>query len=88
MAYEMKDNSGSMFRNDRKEKQTHADYKGSAMIDGREYWMSAWIKNADDPAKKTFMSFAFDPKEARDDGPVMDKGQSGRDENIDDSIPF
>lgn len=90
MAYEQKDNSGSLFKNDRKQQPNHPDYKGSALIGGQEFWMSAWIKNADNPDKKTFMSFAFEPKEARDGGPVMDQGQQGRDTsgNLDDEIPF
>lgn len=60
MAFEQRNNSGSMFRNDRKEKDTHPDYKGSALIDGVEYWMDAWIKTSKDGRK--FMSFAFKPK--------------------------
>jgi hypothetical protein len=92
MAYEQKDFSGSLFKNDRKQQPNHPDYKGSALIDGREYWMSAWIKNADNPDKKTFMSFSFEAKE--DGGAVMDRGQQGRDtggaggSNLDDDLPF
>jgi hypothetical protein len=40
MAYEQKDNSGSIFKNDRKESANHPDAKGSCMIDGVEYWIS------------------------------------------------
>lgn len=40
--YQPKDNSGSIFKNDRKEKDTHPDGKGSALIDGVEYWVSSW----------------------------------------------
>jgi len=86
MAYEQKNFSGSLFKNDRKEKDTHPDYKGSALIDGREYWMSAWLKNVNVPGKKPFMSFSFEPKDQREDQPVMDHRQSSRD--IDDEIPF
>ena len=34
MAFEQKPNTGSLFKNDRKESDTHPDYKGSALIDG------------------------------------------------------
>jgi hypothetical protein len=44
MAYEMKEGSGSLFKNDRKEKDTHPDYTGSIMLNGKEHWFSGWIK--------------------------------------------
>lgn len=73
-----KDNSGLLFRNERKEQPSHADYEGTAMVNGQEYWMNAWIK---DGKKGKFMSFSFrpkatgsKPKEARkvadDDSPI------------------
>ena len=51
MAYEIKNNTGSLWRNDRKEDDKHADYKGSIMIDGVEYWQSAWINTSKDGKK-------------------------------------
>ena len=60
MAYEQRDNSGSLFKNDKKEKENHPDYKGSCMVNGVEMWMSAWLKNG---KNGTFMSFSFTPKE-------------------------
>lgn len=48
MAYEMKNNSGSLFKNDKKETETHPDYKGSAKINGEEYWVSAWNNKSKD----------------------------------------
>ncbi len=53
------DNSGALFKNDRKEKDSHADYQGSATINGVEFWISSWIK---DGQKGKFMSLAFKPK--------------------------
>ena len=35
MSYEMKDNSGSIFVNERKERDTHPDRTGTAVIDGK-----------------------------------------------------
>ena len=63
MAYEQRDNSGSLFKNDRKETAKHPDYKGSVMINGQEMWISAWLKTGQSGVK--FMSLAFSPKEAK-----------------------
>jgi len=60
--YEQRDNSGSLFKNERKEKETHADYRGDCMIDGTAYYMDAWIKTAESGRK--WMSFSFKPKGA------------------------
>jgi hypothetical protein len=60
MAYEQRDNSGSLFVNDRKESDKHPDRSGTAMIDGREYWVSGWVKT--DKNGKPWMSMAFKPK--------------------------
>jgi uncharacterized protein (DUF736 family) len=58
--YETKNNSGALFKNDRKEKDTHPDYKGNAVIDGVDMWVSAWLKTAQSGTK--YMSLSFQPK--------------------------
>ena len=68
MAYEQKDNSGLLGLNDRKEKDSHPDHKGSALIGGVEYWISGWNKeNQYGP----FISLAFQRKDA---APNFQKG--------------
>lgn len=57
----MKDLSGSLRKNDRKEKDTHPDVRGSANIGGVEYWISGWKKEGDEGP---WYSLAFSPKEA------------------------
>jgi hypothetical protein len=47
---------GALFKNDRKEKPSHPDYRGDCTIKGRKFWMSAWIKEG---AKGKYMSVAF-----------------------------
>ncbi len=42
--YEQKDNSGTLSRNDRKTAPNQPDHKGSITIEGKDYWLSAWIK--------------------------------------------
>lgn len=44
MSYEQRDNSGSLFKNDEKQQPNHADYQGQIMVDGKMYWINAWVK--------------------------------------------
>ena len=44
MAYTPKEGSGSLFKNTRKTTDNHPDYTGSIMLNGREHWLSAWVK--------------------------------------------
>lgn len=61
-------NSGALFPNDRKTKQSHPDYKGSMTdANGQEFWISAWVKQG---KRGEFLSLAFEKKEDRPaDGP-------------------
>lgn len=61
MAYELKDGQGSLFTNERKEKETHPDWQGSIKIEGKEYWLSGWEK---DGAKGKFFSLSAKEKKA------------------------
>jgi hypothetical protein len=61
MAYEMKEMSGSLFVNSKKEKDTHPDRNGTALIGGVEYWVSGWIKETKSGDK--WLSLAFKVKE-------------------------
>lgn len=92
MAYEQRDNSGSIFKNDKKEKDTHPDRTGSAMIDGKQYWVSGWVKQ--DRNGNPWMSLAFKPKEGRADRAAPVKAAAGArvarpfGADMDDEIPF
>lgn len=66
MAYEQKEGGGSLFKNERKEKDSHPNLQGSALIGGVEYWVSGWTKTRDNGDK--WISLAFKPKEARSGG--------------------
>jgi hypothetical protein len=66
---EKRDNSGALFKNDRKEADNHPDYTGNAMIDGKEFWINAWLK---DGAKGKYFSFSFKPKDASKSKPKQE----------------
>lgn len=62
MSYEQKDNSGSLFKNDRKTQDSHPNATGSAKIDGVDYYISAWTK---DGQKGKWQSLSFKRKESK-----------------------
>ena len=77
--------SGSLFKNNKREKDTHPNATGTAMIDGVEYWVSAWTK--DDKNENAWQSLAFKRKEDKPD--VAPKGNKSKFSDDDaDSIPF
>ena len=71
MAQQEYDNElrGSMFRNDRKTKDNQPDYRGSAQIEGVEYWVSAWVREG-----KTgpFLSMSYTAKDSRGSESAVD----------------
>lgn len=90
MAYEQKDNSGSLFKNERKTTDNHPDRTGSATIDGVSYWVNGWVKQ--DKNCNPWLSLAFKRKKAKADHqnerPAPAKAQTRSREETDDFIPF
>lgn len=89
MSYEPKDNSGALFKNDKKEKDSHPDYRGDALINGTEYWISAWLKEG---KRGKFFSFSFKPKDDREGKSVpklaAKQPQKTAFDDMPDDIPF
>jgi hypothetical protein len=56
-------NRGTISKNDRKEKDTHPDIKGSINVDGVEYWLDGWLKTRQADGSK-FYSLSVKPKDA------------------------
>jgi len=54
-------NRGALFKNERKEQETHADYNGTVNVEGKEYWLNAWLKES--KAGKKYMSLSLKQKE-------------------------
>ena len=81
MAYEIRELSGSLFKNEKKTEEKHPQMQGSCLIDGVEYYVSAWTK---DGAKGRWQSLAFKRKDAKPDS----KPAPAYIEQMDDDIPF
>ena len=61
MAFQLKPNRGSLFKNDEKPKEEDRDYAGSINIAGREYWLSGWISETKKGNK--YLSLSIKPKD-------------------------
>ncbi len=81
MAYEMRELSGSLFKNEKKTEDKHPQMQGSCLIDGVEYYVSAWTK---DGAKGRWQSLAFKRKDSK----PADKPAPASIEQMDNDIPF
>jgi hypothetical protein len=76
-----KDNSGVLFSNDKREKETAPHYKGNITVAGVDYWLSAWVKEG---KNGKFMGLAVNPKDAQP--PAANPRKAS---NItDDDLPF
>lgn len=53
-------NSGIIFKNDRKQQPSHADYNGEVNVDGTHYYINLWVKVG--KSGKTFFSVSVKPK--------------------------
>ena len=60
MEKEVRDNSGVLFRESNKKGETFPDYKGSIRVEGKDFWISGWIKEG---KNGKFMGLAVNPKE-------------------------
>lgn len=89
MPYEQKDMSGSLFRNEKKETESQPNARGSAKINGVDYWVSAWTKK--DKNGNPWQSLAFTAKEqqatAEPQAKALAKELSAI-AGMDDDIPF
>jgi hypothetical protein len=91
-------NRGSIWKNDKKEKDTHPDFTGSLNVNGVEYWVSAWKRKEGAAPKAPALSFSVKPKEeqqptaARRPDPISTGRQLPPKQNIlpndDTDIPF
>jgi len=70
-----RDNTGVLFRNSRKKlskaglplddiEAKKPDHTGEVTVDGRDYWLAAWVKESKDQKQKYF-SLSFTLKEGK-----------------------
>jgi hypothetical protein len=70
---QVRDNSGVLFRNDKKDNDRAPEYKGNLTVNGQDYWLSAWIKEG---KSGKFMGLALSPKEAQPKAKMSDRSRA------------
>lgn len=84
-----RDNSGSLGKNIRREKDTHPTHTGQCTVGGKDYWISAWVKDGRDGSR--FFSLAFKPMEQRggqSPSRPSNPPPAPADDELSDDIPF
>jgi len=82
MAFEKRDLTGSLFKNDKMMSDSSPQYTGSITIDGVDYWQSAWVKEG-----KTGVKF-FSQSFKRKDAPSQSQSTAPQKSLVDDDLPF
>ena len=77
-----KELSGSMFKNQKKLTDQHPNMTGSALIDGVEYYVSAWTKT--DKNGNKWQSMSFTKKDQQKTREQAEKAAA----DMDDDLPF
>jgi hypothetical protein len=82
MSFQHKPETGSLFKNDKRESDSHPNARGSALIDGVEYWVDAWTN---DGTKGKWQALKFKRKEA---APEQRQAARSSAPDQDDDIPW
>lgn len=86
MAYEQRDGSGALFKNDKQGNEKRPDYRGDITLGGVQYEIAGWLK---DGKRGKFLSLSGKVKgerPKRDDDPVPKDDGAPFDDSLD--IPF
>ena len=87
-------NRGAIWKNEKKETDTHPDFTGSLDVDGVAYWVSAWRRKEGAAEKAPALSFSIKPKEIKADHQnerpktARESGLQQARNELNDEIPF
>ena len=80
MAYEMKPDTGSLFENDKKDRDSQPDMKGKAKVRGKDVWVAAWWNES---RNGPFLSLKFTEMTEEESEKYMGASSSSRPDRSD-----
>jgi hypothetical protein len=87
LAYQQKDMEGSLFKNEKRDKDTHPHMQGSCTIEGVKYWISAWTNDGGEKGRWQGLKFKrADEKQVAAPKKGGSSNIAGTD--LEDDIPF
>jgi uncharacterized protein (DUF736 family) len=86
---EQKNNTGAIFKNDKKTAENQPDYRGKMMVDGKEWEISLWVRTAQSGIKYMSASIQepYVKPEQQQQAPVSIEKKI-QDATEDDGLPF
>ncbi len=89
-------NRGAIWKNAKKERDTHPDFTGELDVGGTKYWVSAWKRREDASPKAPALSFSIKPKEGQPQQSISQRampkaparGVTTLTDDMNDDIPF
>lgn len=64
-------------------------HKGKCTIDGKDYWISAWVNTGDDNSRYFGLKFQLvEPRENSSSNNSSSEGHLANGQDIDDDVPF
>lgn len=86
MGFEIRENTGSIFKNDKKTSENSPTGTGSCLIGGVEYWVSSWVKK--DKNGNPWNSLAFKRKDEKQPSKPIKQEANGGLDDMESNIPW
>jgi hypothetical protein len=81
-----RENHGVLFKNRNKKSEKHSDYDGVLNVEGKEFWLNAWINTSKSGMK--YMAVTVRPRFERQDKPALRVVGGSETADPNDEIPF
>lgn len=82
---ETKNNTGAIFKNDKKTSQNHPDYKGKINVEGKDFDVALWLKESAKGVKYFSVSISEPYVQTT---PQVQPERTPTGDSVDDDLPF